>query len=572
MAAATPAASAGAPLPSTPSPCDLFATESEAYFCLCCNVRCSGLALLVGSHTSHDYLPLSDALLYLPAALLREAREVVQEAEENFTKPWRVQDQQREGTLLHLLELRRSKVAAVAQILAELRQVDDRLLRVTEAKALDVANWRHQLRGLHRKMEKLHRGATALSACLAPASPSPVGDGTANVDGERSQGATTSRTPWSQKPHLAQKELSQVCQVLQMQLAQLQEEEFASVQRLEAWHRLLSEVPWGSNASGSLSYAADSIGGKKDDAQRAAPSTAAPGAAAAGIIQTPTHEPPPPSRSCSSELWHASKAAARNAPCTSAPDASLGQLQQNASLPPSLEADASAAACDPLHLPDAEVVLLQHALHNINGALRQRLLHAAAASLSSSSSSRSPPTSHHAFGREATDTGITISGLPPLPDATPLRSMQDFTKSNSSSDAAATGAQQSSAHMSERITDRAGIATAAYATLSARGRQQESSPVPRRAEVTAPVTSAETETALDAAEEAQRRVWRQSLHLREQEMKESLNQLLQNVTTASSTPPSRARGSVEATDDAGRPASSAVCSSIPAYQRSWESR
>ncbi|KAG5508537.1 hypothetical protein GH5_06787 [Leishmania sp. Ghana 2012 LV757] len=580
MAVATPAASAGVPLASTRSPCTLFATESEAYFCLSCNVRCSGLALLVGPHTNHDYLPVSDAVLYLPSALLRETREVVREVEEGFTKPWRVQDQQREGTLLHLLGLRRSKLAAVAQLMAELREVDHQLLHVTETKALDVANWRYQLRGLHRKMEKLHRGATALSTCFAPAS-SPMGNDTTGVDAGESQGAATSCPPWPHTQHVAQKELAQVCQVLQVQLAQLEEEEYASAQRLEAWHRLLSEVPWGSNASDTLSNAADSTGGENGGTQHVTPSTAAPGAAAAGAIQTPAHEPSLQPRSYYSESWHAPEIAAADAPCTSTPSAPQRQRQQQtSSLSPSPEADTAAAVRRPLHPSDAEVVLLQHALHNINGALRQRLLHAAAASLSSSSSSRSPPTSHHAFSREAADTGITISGLPPLPDATPLRSIQDLTKSASTtSEAAAAGAQQGSTHTSERLTGCASVAAAVHATQSAKGRQQETSPLSRSAEATPPATPAEAEaagTVLDAAEqeeeEAQRRVWWQSLRAREQEMKNSLNQLLHSVATASSTPPLREHDSVYITDVAGRPAASAISSSIPAYQRGLESR
>lgn len=569
MAAAIPAASAGIPPDSTSSPCALFPTESEAYFCLSCNVRCSGLALLVGPHTNHDYLPLFDALLYMPAALLREAREVVQETEESFTKPWRVQDQQREDTLLHLLSLRRSKLAAVAQLIAEVRQVDRQLLHVTETKALDVANWRYQQRELHRKMEKLHRGATALVSCFASASSPSTASGATELAAGKSQAAATACPSLSHTQCEAQKELAKVRETLRRQLAQLEEEERASAQRLETWHRLLSEVPWGDNASSDFSCTADTTGGDKDGAQHVRPSAAAPSAAAEGMIHTPAHGPPPPPCSYYSELWRASEAAA-GVPL---------QQEQQQTPSPSASPGANTAVVDRRspHPSDAEVVLLQHALHNINGALRQRLLHAAAASLASSSSSRSPTTSHHISGREeAATTSVTISGLPPLPDTTPLRSIQDFIKSPSgSSGAVAPCAQQSAAHPSERLPGSANVVTAAYASQPGKGQQQETSPLPRCAEATVPIAPAEAvsaEAALDAAEETQRRVWWQSLQAREQAMKDSLNQLLQSDTTTSSSPSSRERGSVDSANDAGRAAGSAIFSSISAYQRSLESR
>ncbi|CAG9572306.1 conserved hypothetical protein [Leishmania major strain Friedlin] len=504
----------------------------------------------------------------MPAALLREAREVVQEAKESFTKPWRVQDQQREDTLLHLLNLRRSKLAAVAQLVAELRQVDRQLLHVTEAKGLDVANWRYQQRELYRKMEKLHRGATALASCFALASPSSTASGATDLAVGKSQAAATACPSLSHTQCVAQKELAKVRETLQIQLAQLEEEERASAQRLETWHRLLSEVPWGGNASGDFSCTADTTGGEKDGTQHARPSAAAPSAAAAGMIHTPAHDPPPQPCGYYSELWRASEAAA-GVP-----------LQQEQQQTPSLSAapgtNTAVADRGSPHPSDAEVVLLQHALHNINGALRQRLLRAAAASLASSSSSRSPTTSHHTSGgEEAAAASVTISGLPPLPDVTPLRSMQDFMKSPSgSSSAVLPCAQQSEAHPSERLPGSANAATAAYASQSGKGQQQEMSPLPRCTEATALGAPAEAVTAgaaLDAAEEAQRRVWWQSLQAREQAMKDSLNQLLQSVTTTSS-PPSRERGSVDSADDAGRPAGSAIFSSISAHQRSLESR
>ncbi|KAI5687247.1 hypothetical protein MNV84_02399 [Leishmania braziliensis] len=525
-------------------------------------MRCSDLSLLVGPHTNHDYLPLSDALLYMPAVLLRETREVVLEAKEGFTKPWRVQDQQREDTLLHLLELRRRKLAAVAQLMAELRQVDNQLLHITETKALDVANWRYQQRGLHRKMEKLLRGATALATCFAPVCSSPTDASAADVDTGKSQGVATACPSGSHTQSVTQKELAQVRRILQVQLAQLEEEKYASAQRLETWHQLLSEVPWGGSASGDFSCAADTTGGEKDSTQHIRPSIATPSAVAAGMIHTPAHNPPPQPRSHHPERWHASEVAATSAPCTSTPGAPLHEQQQTPSLPSSPETDIAVTNRRSPHPSDAEVVLLQHALHNINGALRQRLLHAAAASLSSSSS-QSPPTSHYAFAREAAAAAdVNISGLPPLPDATPLRG-------STSSNVLSPCPQQNPTHPGS-----VSVTAAAYVIQPAREQQQETSLLPRCAEATVPVTleeGAAAAAAFHATEEVQRRVWRQSLQVREQEMKDSLNQLLYGTKTTSSSP-SRERGSVGSLDDAGRPAASAMCSSIPTYQRSLESQ
>ncbi|GET87631.1 hypothetical protein, conserved [Leishmania tarentolae] len=568
MAAAIPAVSAGIPPDSTSSPCALFPTESEAYFCLSCNARCSGLALLVGPHTNHDYLPLFDALLYMPAALLREAREVVQEAEESFIKPWRVQDQQREDTLLHLLSLRRSKLAAVTQLIAEMRQVDHQLLHVTEAKALDIANWRYQQRELRRKMEKLCRGATVLASCFAAASSPSAASGVTNLAAEKSRPAATVCPSSSHTRCVAQKELTKVREVLQKQLTQLEEEERSSAQRLETWHRLLSEVPWGGNASGDFSCTADPTGGVKGYTPHVGPSAAAPSAAAAaGMIHTPAHEPPPQPCSYYSEHVHASEAAA-GVPLQR-------EQQQTPSLSPSQGTSSVMVDRHSAHPSDAEVVLLQHALHNINSALRQRLLHAAAASLASSSSSRSPTTSHHTLGREeAAVTSVTISGLPPLPDATPLRSMQEFmqTFSNSGS-VVAPHDEQSAEHPSEKRLGSVNVAAAAaHTSQTGREQQRETSPLPRCAEEKVPVAPAESGATLDAAEEAQRHVWWQSLQAREQAVKDSLDQLLQSATTTSSPLSSRERGSVGSADGAGRPAGSAICSSISAYPRSLDSR
>ncbi|KAG5508204.1 hypothetical protein JKF63_05460 [Porcisia hertigi] len=529
MAAFTTSDPAGTSLATTkPSPCAIFPSESEEYFCLGCNARCSGLGLLVGPHTNHDYLPLSDALLYMPAAMMRETREVMREVEESFTKPWRVHDQQRETTLLHLIELRRRKLAAVAQLMAELQQVDHRLLHLTETKALDLANWRYQHRGLHHKMTKLHRGATALAACFSEASSSPPGDGTA--------------CPlWSHTQRVAQKELGQVRQMLEVQLADLEGEEQASAQRLEAWHRLLSEVPWDGDASTGLGCTPNTTRGENAAIQPARPPAATQSGSSVGMMHTPLNQPPSQPHRNYSEPWHVCEAVAANAPCTNTTGAPERQQQLQTSFPPpSQGADAALPAHYPRHPSDAEVVLLQHALYTINSTLRQRLLNAAAVSLCSSSSSRSQPTSRHAFSEDAMATGLTISGLPPLPDATPLRSMQEFMKSaGSSGDAADSFVPHCATSPSERLPgDPHCDAAPSYTNPFLREPQGETSPQPRCVDAITPPapTEAVKEEAVSDTTEAQRRLWWQSLQAREKEMKDSLNQLLQGNVTISSSP------------------------------------
>ncbi|KPA76184.1 hypothetical protein ABB37_07943 [Leptomonas pyrrhocoris] len=364
----SPAAAAAA---TSTNRCPLFPTESEDYYCLSCYARCSGLSLLVGPHTNHDYLPFQDALLYMPAALLRETQEVVRESEESFAKPWRAQDQQREETLAYLLHLRQSKVAAVARLMEEIQQVDQQLLHVTEAKAVNLSNWRYQQRALRRKMEKLKSGADTLWASLTADVQAPSSRPT------RVAAAATAAPSWQHSQQVAQKELAQVQGLLQQQLRQLEIDEAAALDQLQTWHGLLNAVPQGCNG----------------ETEKLPPHHSP---VRAHSTQPTSPAPPSPSSS-----------------------AVPGALVCSAVEPPAL------------HPSNAEVVLLQHALRSVNDGLRHRLLRAAAASLASSSasssSSRLPSSS-----REGTSCSyfpytpvlaaeMISSGLSPLPGETPLR-------------------------------------------------------------------------------------------------------------------------------------------------------
>ncbi|KAK7198709.1 hypothetical protein NESM_000834900 [Novymonas esmeraldas] len=560
------AVSVGSPPAPTASSCTIFPTESEDYYCLSCNTRCSGLGLLVGPHTSHDYLPLSDALLYMPAAILREARDVAHEVEESFMKPWRVQEQQREDTLLHLLDVRRSRLAALAQLVVEVQQMDQRLLCITEGKALDVANWRYQQRGLQRRIEKLHRGATTLASCFAPSSTAAAADAT----GARVRSSSEATGPsWLHTQCVAQKELAQARRLLQTQLAQLDEAAAASSRRLETWHRLLrTEAPDDDDDGGgyAAAAAASNAEGSPVESYTRAPD------AATGMIHTPVHDPPPPPyppRPCNS-LRHAhahahlptaaAAAAAAVAPkARSPPEAALTeQREYDSSQPPPRHSSPGGrspppAAHRPPHPSDAEVLLLQHALHNINDKLRQRLLHAAAASLASSSSSVSSTRSPLANARGA---AVAVA-LPPMPEATPLRNVRDPM-------ATADAATRALTHANATACVRPSAESPAMDWYP-RG----ASPPPRGADVTPP-----TVTAIAAAEdvvcdvhEDPRRVRWQSLCVRERQLKESLDQLLRSgVATSSSS--SREH---PCTTEGGEGPTSALCSSIPALPRSLSS-
>ncbi|KPI86593.1 hypothetical protein ABL78_4322 [Leptomonas seymouri] len=452
----------------TTSPCPLFPTESEDYYCLSCYARCSGLSLLVGPHTRHDYLPFSDAVLYMPAALLRETQEVVRESEESFVKPWRMQDQQRAETLTYLLQLRQSKVSAAAQLMEELQQVDQQLLHLTEAKAVDLSNWRYQQRALRRKMEKLKSGADTLFASL-------------RTDSRAPQSRSTQAAPsWQHSQQVAQKELAHVRSLLTQQLQQLEIDEAAAHQQLETWHRLLNAVPHGnSDEKEALTHTPEAL------------------YQPTGQTETFVYASPAP--------------------------------------PPAQSTRVSNAIDQPsLHASNAEVVLLQHALHSINDGLRHRLLHAAAASLTSSSASSRLPSS----SREGTTfsyspytpvvaagvvTGDTInSSLPPLPDATPLREAKA-----SFAPPLPAPAASSASHEGERLAV-----------------EFKSSPPPRQSARV--MASSAVDMQVDDGEHLQRARW-QSWRAQERAVKESLNAMLQSATASadngtgtspSSSPPS----------------------------------
>lgn len=448
----------------TATPCPLFPTESEDYYCLSCYTRCSGLALLVGPHTSHDYLPLKDALLYMPAVLLREAQEVVRESEESFAKPWRVQDQQREDTLAYLLHQRQSKVAAMTRLLEEIRHVDQQLLHATEAKALDLSNWRYQQRALRRKMEKLKCGADTLSTSLG-------------TDGAAPSSSSLSAPSWRHSQEVAQKELAQVRSLIAQQLRQLEVDEDAAHRQLETWHRLL-----------------DTTVAKKAMVQR--PSAAE--------LRNPWEQTVPFTDATNSPSQQTLSPQADPPTFLTPHDTNTGTLVDQPSTHPS----------------NAEVVLLQHALHSIDDGLRHRLLRAAAASLTSSLSS-SPSGSRDGMCDShtpytpvvATDAAMsqTInSSLPPLPEETPLR--ESTTKT--------------SPYFSFIVHGRKGVAEGEDHTQS-----------------TAAATFGMVDTPADDVDarhpqpqppqqQQQQQTRRQSWRAQEQALKESLNQLLQTTTAA----------------------------------------
>jgi hypothetical protein len=459
------------------TPCPLFPTESEDYYCLSCYTRCSGLSLLVGPHTSHDYLPLEDAVLYMPAALLRETQETAQESEESFTKPWRAQDQQREETLAYLLDLRQRKVSAVAKLMEEIAHVDQQLLHTTEAKALDLSNWRYQQRLLRRRLEKLRCGADTLAASLNTALPK-----------------SPSAPSWQHSQQVAHGELAQVQRLITQQLQQIEQAEEGARTRLETWRRLLDGAPQNcieTNTKGPVGAPELS----RHLQEQAIPSTEAPSLPVPSPTQTPSAE-----------------------------NTRVGSVVY----PPTL------------HPSNAEVVLLQHALLNINDGLRRRLLRAAAASFVSSSSSslsRSRLPSSYPDGIHdssspytpvmATDitTGDTLSSpLPPLPDETPLRNP-------SSVGAPPAHARAESGAIDD--TNAAGRQRPTVEPPSPPPRQQAHVAASPSGMVSTPAVSGGGEDLNDDAQQEQRQEARwQSWQAQEQALKESLDQLLRGATAS----------------------------------------
>lgn len=334
------------------SSCAAFPNEIESYYCLSCHTRCSGLALLVGAHVNHDYLPLSEAVLYIPAALLREARDTMKEMNELLVKPRRAEQQHLTDTVQFLSESRRNTVEALRHHMAELQSTDAQLLRAAEAMAVATANWHHHESMLRKKVKRLQLGAVALSSSL----PTPMSP------------ATSSQPSWAHSAKAAQRELAEAAVLLHSQEAALRD---GTQRHWAAWQEVLRNVPWMAEVWASTAT-------QRGDAGDGGNATVVGAGHSSAVPPSPSpkaHESMAPA----DESPHPFVTGEQNSKPVEAVDGIRAASTTESTSPGPLQPQHHR-----LHPSDAEVLLLQHALCQIDESLRRRLLRAAAASLSTS--------------------------------------------------------------------------------------------------------------------------------------------------------------------------------------------
>ncbi|KAG8347657.1 hypothetical protein ERJ75_000060200 [Trypanosoma vivax] len=148
------------------SPCPLFPSEVEDYYCIDCHTSCSALALLVGPHTNHSRVPLSVAAQYFPSAMRRDAHALVGRIELEYIRQRKAHLSSLDDTCRHLEMERSTKITQLQELQREVGFLDKKIATITQERVNALCYWSGQRKNMVNEARLLLRGADTLARAV----------------------------------------------------------------------------------------------------------------------------------------------------------------------------------------------------------------------------------------------------------------------------------------------------------------------------------------------------------------------------------------------------------------------